>query len=60
MLPPLTRRYCATALSGMPPWAVEVTGPQLAHTGHQYGQIRLHNFGLYVEQGLWGQSDGGR
>lgn len=27
---------------------------QLTRTVQQYGQIRLHNFGLYVEQGLWG------
>ena len=26
MLLPWTRRYCVTALSGMPPWAVDVTG----------------------------------
>ena len=28
---------------------------QLTRTVRQYGQIRLDNFGLYVEQGLWGQ-----
>ncbi|HEY7490126.1 MAG TPA: hypothetical protein VIH59_03310 [Candidatus Tectomicrobia bacterium] len=28
---------------------------QLTRTVRQYGQIRLHNFGLYVEPGLWGQ-----
>jgi len=28
---------------------------QLTRTVRQYGQIRLHNFGLYVAQGLWGQ-----
>ena len=22
----------------------------------QYGQIRLHNFGLYIDRGLWGQT----
>jgi hypothetical protein len=27
---------------------------QLTRTVRQYGQIRLHNFGLYVDQGLWG------
>ena len=27
---------------------------QLTRTVRQYGHIRLHNFGLYVEQGLWG------
>ena len=28
---------------------------QRTRTVRQYGQIRLHNFGLYVDQGLWGQ-----
>jgi transposase InsO family protein len=28
---------------------------QLTRTVRQYGEIRLHNFGLYVAQGLWGQ-----
>jgi hypothetical protein len=27
---------------------------QLTRTVRQYGQIRLHDFGLYVDQGLWG------
>ena len=27
---------------------------KLTRTVRQYGQIRLHNFGLYVDQGLWG------
>jgi len=27
---------------------------QVTRTVRQYGQIRLHNFGLYVDQGLWG------
>lgn len=27
---------------------------QLTRMVQQYGQIRLHHFGLYVEQGLWG------
>lgn len=27
---------------------------QLTRTVRQYGQIRLHDFGLYVAQGLWG------
>jgi len=27
---------------------------QLTRTVRQYGQIRLHNLGLYVDQGLWG------
>ena len=27
---------------------------QLTRTVRQYGQSRLHNFGLYVDQGLWG------
>jgi len=27
---------------------------QLTRTVRQYGQIRLHNFGLYVAPGLWG------
>ena len=27
---------------------------QRTRTVRQYGQIRRHNFGLYVEQGLWG------
>jgi hypothetical protein len=29
---------------------------QLTRTVRQYGQIRLHNFGLYVERGLWGHT----
>jgi transposase InsO family protein len=29
---------------------------QLTRTVRQYGQIRLHNFGLYVDHGLWGQT----
>jgi hypothetical protein len=29
---------------------------QLTRTVCQHGQIRLHNFGLYVERGLWGQT----
>jgi hypothetical protein len=29
---------------------------QLTRTVRQHGQIRLHNFGLYVEQGLWGHT----
>jgi hypothetical protein len=29
---------------------------QLTRTVRQYGQMRLHNFGLYVEQGLWGHT----
>jgi transposase InsO family protein len=29
---------------------------QLTRTVQQYGQIRLHNFGLYVDQGLWGHT----
>jgi hypothetical protein len=29
---------------------------QLTRTVHRHGQIRLHNVGLYVEQGLWGQT----
>lgn len=28
---------------------------QLTRPVRQYGQMRLHNFGLYVEPGLWGQ-----
>lgn len=28
---------------------------QLTRQVRQYGQIRLHNFGLYVDQSLWGQ-----
>ena len=28
---------------------------QLTRTVRQYGQIRLHNCGLYVEPGWWGQ-----
>ena len=27
---------------------------QLTRQVRQYGQIRLHNFGLYIDQGLWG------
>jgi hypothetical protein len=27
---------------------------QLTRTVRPYGQMRLHNFGLYVDQGLWG------
>jgi hypothetical protein len=29
---------------------------QRTRTVRQYGQIRLYNFGLYVDQGLWGQT----
>jgi hypothetical protein len=29
---------------------------QLTRTVRQYGQIRLHNFGLSVAQGLWGHT----
>jgi hypothetical protein len=29
---------------------------QLTRPVRQYGQIRLHNFGLYVDQGLWGHT----
>jgi len=29
---------------------------QLTRTVRQYGQIRLHNFGLYVDEGLWGHA----
>jgi transposase InsO family protein len=29
---------------------------QLTRTVRQHGQIRLHNFGLYIDQGLWGQT----
>jgi hypothetical protein len=29
---------------------------QLTRTVRQYGQIRLHNFGVYVDQGLWGHT----
>ena len=29
---------------------------QLTRTVRQYGQMRLHNFGLYVDQGLWGHT----
>src|SRR5512134_1870324 len=29
---------------------------QLTRTVRQYGQIRLHNFGLYVDEGLWGHT----
>jgi transposase len=29
---------------------------QRTRTVRQYGQIRLHNFGLYVDRGLWGQT----
>ncbi len=29
---------------------------QRTRTVRQYGQIRLHNFGLYIDQGLWGQT----
>jgi transposase len=29
---------------------------QLPRTVRQYGQIRLYNFGLYVDQGLWGHT----
>jgi transposase InsO family protein len=28
---------------------------QLTRQVRQYGQIRLHNFGIYVDQSLWGQ-----
>jgi hypothetical protein len=31
---------------------------QLTRTVRQHGQIRLHNFGLYVERGLWGHTVG--
>jgi hypothetical protein len=31
---------------------------QLTRTVRQHGQIRLHNFGLYVERGLWGETVG--
>jgi len=29
---------------------------QVTRTVRQYGQIRLHNFGVYVDQGLWGHT----
>ena len=29
---------------------------QLTRQVRQHGQIRLHNFGLYVDRGLWGQT----
>jgi len=29
---------------------------QLTRTVRQHGQIRLHNFGLYVDRGLWGHT----
>ena len=29
---------------------------QLTRTVRQHGQIRLYNFGLYVDQGLWGHT----
>ena len=29
---------------------------QLTRTVRQYGQMRLHHFGLYVDQGLWGHT----
>ena len=29
---------------------------QLTRQVRQQGQIRLHNFGLYIDQGLWGQT----
>ena len=29
---------------------------QRTRTVRQYGQIRLHNFGLYIDRGLWGQT----
>jgi hypothetical protein len=29
---------------------------QLTRTVRRHGQIRLHNFGLYVERGLWGHA----
>jgi hypothetical protein len=29
---------------------------QLTRQVRQYGQIRLHNFGIYVDQSLWGQT----
>ena len=29
---------------------------QLTRQVRQQGQIRLHNFGLYVDQVLWGQT----
>ena len=28
----------------------------MTRTVRQYGQIRLHNFGLYVDEGLWGHT----
>jgi hypothetical protein len=28
---------------------------QLTRQVRRYGQIRLHNFGIYVDQSLWGQ-----
>ncbi len=28
---------------------------QRTRTVRQYGQIRLHHFGLYIDRGLWGQ-----
>jgi hypothetical protein len=31
---------------------------ELTRTVRQHGQIRLHNFGLYVERGLWGHTVG--
>jgi hypothetical protein len=29
---------------------------QVTRTVRQFGQIRLHNFGVYVDQGLWGHT----
>ena len=29
---------------------------QRTRTVRQYGQIRMHNFGLYIDRGLWGQT----
>jgi hypothetical protein len=29
---------------------------QVARTARQHGQIRLHNFGVYVDRGLWGHT----
>jgi hypothetical protein len=29
---------------------------QRTRTVRQHGQIRRHNFGLYIDQGLWGQT----
>ena len=35
-------------------WALRLR--RLTRTVRQYGKIRLHNFGLYVEQSLWGHT----